>query len=268
MKIRPLDDGRTEITFRQSWLNTYMDCPELARREAFEGLRSQDTDATAMGTGMHAGAEHHLGTGEGYKESLEAALTAFEALAPTLRWVQVKSVDTALRYVTTCFDTWWHDVRPLLGKPVGIEHSFNVLLWEDDQYVVRLSGTMDYVDDLGIIWDWKTANDADKYGRKAWEHKRWSIQPTVYTYAWWVDTGEFAPFTFAAALKGATRKPAQFVTVVRDETHWAWLRTQLMPIIKMWEAGLDEWPMRDLHVLCSPKWCPAWDTCKGALVTM
>lgn len=268
MQVEALEDGRKQITLRQSWLNTFFNCPELARREAFEGLEGTETDATAIGTAMHAGAELAVTGAYDYKSCLDYALSEFERLAPEVRWVQVKRKDTALQYVQTCFDTWWADVRPLLGEPLGIEHTFNVVLWEDDDYVVRLSGTMDFVDDLSIIWDWKSAGDADKYGRNAWEHKRWSIQPTVYTYAWWVETGEVVPFTFAACLKGPTRRPAQFVTVTRDETHWDWLGQQIRPIIDLWEADLKAWPLRDQHVLCSPKWCPAWDTCKGQAVTL
>lgn len=268
MQVEALEDGRKEITLRQSWLNTFFNCPELARREAFEGLESVETDATAIGTAMHAGAELAVTGAYNYKSCLDYALSEFERLAPEVRWVQVKRKDTALQYVQTCFDTWWADVRPLLGEPLGIEHTFNVVLWEDDDYVVRLSGTMDFVDDLSIIWDWKSAANADKYGRNAWEHKRWSIQPTVYTYAWWVETGEVVPFTFAACLKGFTRRPAQFVTVTRDQTHWDWLGQQIRPIIDLWEADLKVWPLRDQHVLCSPKWCPAWDTCKGQAVTL
>jgi hypothetical protein len=266
MRIVYDDQGRKTYVLRQSWLNTFFDCPELARQIAFEGLVDAGSDATSMGTGLHAGAEHHLNTGAGYEECLEEAKRAFIECTTEegFRWVQVKSVDTALKYLEVCMFTWWRDVRPRLGKPVAIEHRFKVPLYTTDDYDVILSGTIDYVDDNGIMWDWKTANDADKYGkRKQWEHRRWSIQPTTYTYAWWWETGEYAPFIFAACLKGANAKDAQFVDVSRNEQHWDWLKRQMVPIVELAEANLSAWPLRDQHVLCSPKWCPAWDTCKG-----
>lgn len=271
MKIATLEDGRTEITMHQSWLNTFANCPELARRTAFDGLDDPGSDATAIGTGLHSGAEHHLLTGAAFDACYDMAVESFrhEVSLDGFQWVQVKNESTALTYLRVCLMTWFSDILPQLGTPVAVEHRFKVPLYEDDKHVVMLGGTIDYVDDLGLIWDWKTAMDADKYGkRKQWEYKRWSIQPTPYTYAWHHETGEYAPFIFAVTLKGAQQKPAQFVTVERNETHWAWMERQVRGIVTLWEAGLSEWPLRDTHVLCSPRWCPAWTTCKGKYVTM
>lgn len=260
------DDGT--YTIHQSWLNTYFNCPELARREMLGLVGHQETDATAIGTGLHAGVEHHLRTGSTYHEALKVAQDAFvECMKhPDARWVQAKNGSTALRYIDSCLQAWWSDIRPRVGRPVAIEESFKVQLTDR----IWLGGTIDYVDDLGLIWDWKTANDADKYGRKAWEIKRWSVQPTAYTFAWCELTGETAPFIFAATLKGATPRPAQMVLVERGPAEWQWLAHQLEAIVDMREQqGVDApWPMRDQHVLCSPKWCPAWDVCKGSLVTL
>jgi hypothetical protein len=271
MRLEIAEDGTRTWVLRQSWLNTFFDCPELGRREAFDGLKSTGTDASAMGTGLHAGAEHHLLTGAPYAECLEKAIQAFMDATEEegFRWVQVKSMDTAIQYIGVLLTTWWNDVRPKVAPPLVVEHRFKVPLTDYNGTEVLLSGTIDYVDTNGVIWDWKTANDAEKYGkRKSWEHKRWSIQPTTYTYAWHHETGEYAPFMFAACLKGNQPKPAQFLQVERNETHWEWLKAQARSIIELAEANLSGWPLRDQHVLCSPKWCPAWDQCKGALVTL
>ena len=262
MRVTEGPDG-TVYTFHQSWLNTYMNCPEQARLDTHAG----HTDATAIGTALHWAAEGVLRHGWGLAEARRQAVLMFTDLVNEdagVRFVQVKTPDTAIAYLSSCVDAWWHDVYPCLGAPVAIEHEFSVWLDDYDGIEVRLGGTIDYVDDNGIIWDWKTAGDADKYGRKAWEHKRWSIQPTVYTYAWHHLTDEYAPFVFAACLKGPQRKPAQFVTVERAEGHWEWLRKQIRTIIDQAHASPDgPWPLRDQHVLCSPKWCPVWDQCKG-----
>jgi len=270
VRIATEDDGRTRYTIHQSWLNTFFDCPELARRIAFDGLDDSGSDATAIGTALHAGAEHYLKNGgASYEDCYEQAVIAFryEANLPGFRMVQVASEDTALKYLGVCLRTWFNDVLPKLGSPVAIEWSFKIPLYERDDYTVYLGGAADYVDDIGIMWDWKTAMDADKYGkRKQWEHKRWSIQPTTYTKAWHHETGENVPFIFAACLKGAQPKPAQFVQVDRDESHWAWLQHQIDPIVQMARSDLTVWPMRDQHVLCSSKWCPAFSECKGKYV--
>jgi hypothetical protein len=272
VRIATDENGRSTYTIHQSWLNTFFDCPELARRIAFEGLWDPGSDATAIGTALHAGAEHYLRNGgASFDDCYEAAVVAFraEVALEGFRWVQVKSEATALNYLRVCLQTWFNDVLPRLGAPVAIEHHFKQPLYSTDTYDVMVGGAIDYVDDNGIMWDWKTAMDADKYGkRKQWEHKRWSIQPTVYNYAWWKETGENAPFIFAACLKGTQPKPAQFVQVDRDESHHAWLRAQIVPIVEQTLADLSQWALRDTHVLCSPKWCPAWDTCKGMHVTM
>lgn len=262
--------GKPTITLHQSWLNTFFNCPELARRIAYEGLDDPGSDATAIGTGMHAGIEHKLHNPEAtYDDCYGAAVASFhhEASLPGFRYVQVKSAGTALGYLDTCLTTWWTDVHPIMGSPIAIEWSFKILLYETPEYDVYLGGAVDCVDDNGTMWDWKTAMDAEKYGkRKNWEYQRWSIQPTTYTKAWHEETGEHAAWMFAVCLKGAHPKPAQFVPVSRNAEHWAWLHTQIVPIVDLGMSGLKAWPLRDQHVLCSPKWCPAWDTCKGLQV--
>lgn len=264
--------GRPFVTVSQSWLNEFFNCPELARRKALTGLKDGGTDATAIGTGLHSGAEAHLIHGLGFDACLEAAIASFrkEAQHPQFRYVQVGTEATAIKYLTTCFTSWWNDVRPKVGKPLAIEWPFKVLLYAEEHYDVYLTGVLDCVDDNGIIWDWKTANDAEKYGkRKHWEYQRWSIQPTAYDLGWFRETGEHATFIFACVLKGASTKPAQFVPVTRDDTHAAWLEAQIRPIMALVQAlPQGPWPLRDQQVLCSPKWCPAWDDCKGKFVTM
>lgn len=268
------DNGRKSTNISQSWLNTFFNCPELARREVFEQLESSGTDATAIGTGLHSAAEAHLKDGADYDQCLDAAVASFrhEVSLPGFRWVQIKSEDTAIKYLTTCVNSWWDGVRPQLGAPVAVEWKFKTLLFTRTdkgagELDVYLSGALDFVDDNGIIWDWKTAGDADKYGkRKAWEYERWSIQPTAYTLGWFRETGEYAPFTFAVVMKGAQPKEAQFLTVERDERHWAWLTRQVESVMDLAESRLSGWPLRDQHALCSERWCPAWSTCKGAFI--
>ena len=272
MKITHADDGRIVYTFRQSWIGSFLRCPELARREAFDpDFVSGGSDATAIGTAMHAGAEHNLRESATFDECLDKAVAEFdyETTLPGFRYVQVAKRETAITQVQNTLDVWYHQIRPKVGIPISIEDKFSVELYSDEHMVIMLNGTMDCVDDHGMMWDWKTANDKEKYGqRKAWEYQRWAVQPTVYTYAWYVLSGEIVPFTFAVALKGKPNQDAQFLAVDREQHHWDWLAEQLRSVINMYatmgEAG--PWPLNDQHVLCSPRWCANWADCKGAII--
>ena len=75
---------------------------------------------------------------------------------------------------------------------------------------------------------------------------------------------EFAIPTFAVVTK--TPEPiADTFDTTRTHGHAAWLLEQLRSFVAMREGmSVDvPWPKNDQHALCSQKWCPAWDTCKG-----
>lgn len=267
-------DGRLQVTFSQSWLNTFMECPEQARREMAGTLPYSPTDATAIGTGVHAGIEHVLKREDG--NPLDAAIAAFDAEVQHInfRWVQVKKKDTAYSHIQQALDAWATHIFPQLGEPIGIEEPFRLFLCSGEDrgvpWVAYIEGTWDaeFADGL---WDWKTAGDERKYkdgfGGEGWKLKRWAIQPTVYTLALATKYDDFSPkeFTYAAMVKGTDT--CQVLNVQRDESHWAWLREQVASVMALIVSDVDPWPLNDHSALCSPKWCMAWPTCKGAYVT-
>ena len=63
---------------------------------------------------------------------------------------------------------WYNEVFPLL-KPLQTEHTFDVPLIEDDQRIVRLTGTIDLVE-ADRLWDWKFPGRA--YSRDKWQYER------------------------------------------------------------------------------------------------
>ena len=68
--------------------------------------------------------------------------------------------------------------------------------------------------------------------------------------------------------KGATPGPPESVLVKRSPHNWDWLRVQVENMLTVQHALPDgPWPITDSHVLCSPKWCPVWDSCKGGFVS-
>jgi hypothetical protein len=131
--------------------------------------------------------------------------------------------------------------------------------------VITIAGTMDYVDEFECIWDWKTA------GREyeAYEYKRYKIQPTVYTFALAHELGLHDhpevvdwEFSYGISIKSG-RKTNQMLHVTRNNGHWSWLQEQFVAIGNLILADLPTWPLNDQGWWCSPKWCSAWDQCKG-----
>jgi hypothetical protein len=253
------------MVFHQSWLNTFQKCPEQARLSMRGELPRVETDATAIGTSLHAAIEHALLMGADYDECLNEALLKFLELSelPHFEWKQVATMATAQRYIANCFTAFYRWVLPTLGEPLSIERYFKVPLDEYRGYKVMLAGTWD-VEFHDSLKDWKTA------GRpyEAWEVDRWYIQPTAYAYAHSVLRGGPMPaFEYIVHLKGATVQPPQRLLVQRHEGHVEWLRQQLRRIIDLYEAtehGERAWPLMDQSWHCSPKWCSVYSECKGA----
>jgi hypothetical protein len=182
-----------------------------------------------------------------------------------IRWVK-RTPERARGFGMLCLETWHDHLMPYL-VPVATEVPFDkILLWHDDHRTVTLTGTVDYIDRHWGLTDWKTASRP----YVAWEKERWAIQPTVYCHV--ASLGTFdsvAPdlnpeqFTFAVMVDGEDEP--QLVTVGRPRDEWAgWLQKQVLSIVPLIEQGIDPWMRNDQSALCSPKWCPVWDVCKGA----
>jgi len=266
MKVEQVD-GRTVYTFRQSGVGEFLLCNERARVNWLGLVEDGPTDATAIGTAVHAGAEAILrGMGPEYGLSVALDTLGQEWAHPLFRAVQTKGFVTAVRYVESCLQAWYEGVYPQLGEPLFIEHYFNLPFGEGPNgSEIRLAGTMDFGDHIGP-WDWKTAGDDRKYGNEAWKLSRWAVQPTTYTWAVYelgLTTVTPVTFTWAAMTKGS-RSNVQLVECQRGPADWAWLRSMLYGIAELHEANLSKWPVNDQHALCSAKWCANWSNCKGA----
>lgn len=278
MGTHGLDIDGSTYTFHQSWLNTFANCPEQARLELVGQLPRESSDAAAIGQALHTGVETVLRDGGELGDAIEAATERFfwETEQEGFRWVQVKTVDTAARYVSTLVNSWYRDVYPQLGDPIRLEDKFDVPLEIGHDRIIRIAGAYDFIDHSGI-WDWKTANRP----YEQWEVDRFKIQPTVYSAAYAVECLNEATnggasilslspidFTYAVGLKGRPpREPFQLLTTTRGPEEWKWLTHQLHRIIDLVEADLERWPLNDQGWHCSPRWCSAWDECKGKYVT-
>jgi hypothetical protein len=259
-----------EHVIRQSWLDTYFECPEQARLVWTGRYPYDQTEAAAKGTAVHAAIQAVVEHCAGFDEALTEGLDTFRKLSAEegFRWVKVKREDTCLKHIEGGLTSWWTHVRPTLGATIWCEEQVKLLFHEDDERIIWLSGTPDYADSSGLK-DWKLSANQDKYGRDAWKLKRWGIQATVYAtmarHLGLYGPEDDVPFEWVAlSQKGG--KP-QLVPTTRTLGDERFLREQVISLVRVIEQGTDHtWPLRDQSALCSPDWCLAYPTCKGQYV--
>lgn len=263
-------DGRRLFIFSQSKLKQVDTCPERGRAVLLGEMPDHATDSTALGHAVHEVIELCLADiieGQGawrLADMIEVAESTFndEMDDPEARWVKVKTPATIHAQLARCLTTWYELVLPTLD-PMAVEVNFGPLtIHEDEQRVIQVRGQIDYIDRIAGLADWKTA------GRKwdAWEHQRWDVQPTMYTWAKaqaqfdFIGPDVIAPWTWHVLnVDGSYQK----IETTRGPNDWAWLKDRCVVIAKQLEANLESWPLNDASALCSPKWCGLWSSCKG-----
>ena len=139
-------------------------------------------------------------------------------------------------------------------KPVQVEEYFNLLFHEDDNRVVKFSGTIDLVEE-DRLWDWKFPSR--DYSRDRWQYERWDVQSMAYCWAKGISNFSYA----IMHPKGVGR-----MDIVRDEGHTDWLRQKVLGLCHLVESEMTKYPLGDDGWWCSEKWCPAWTRCKGATI--
>lgn len=272
--------GRLVHTFRQSTLGDLDDCPEKGRLVMTGQMPRIETDAAALGTAAHYGIEaglHHLADqGEPLlpHELHELMVQEFDRIAelPNFEWRKYKR-PKVVAYLESVAEVFYNEAYAEM-RPVGIEIPFdNIVIYEDDERVIQLQGTIDLLDEQLGAADWKTAGDARKFARgfggEGWKLDRWGIQPTVYIQALLTmglldPDQESWPFTFLAFHLGARETAVlQRLTVDRHRGDLAWLVDKCLSWAHLIEAEVAPWPKQDNHALCSELWCDAWASCKG-----
>lgn len=275
-----VEDGVTTFRFRQSWINTLYKCPEQARREMLGLTVRTVNDAMSMGTAVHAGIEALL-RGHTTHDSLLKSTTVMDEIIGgsegEFKWEQTRGRDEALNLIRYALMSFYKHTLPTVGTVASIEQSFKVELDRRDrpeetmfrfpdpeQEVLELTGTHDMANTDHVLWDWKTANRE----WQAWEPKRFYVQPTVYNYAYFVETGILPTFNYIVFNKNGKVTQPQVVPVTRTQEDFDWLRHQLWAVVDLYKAtngGAVAWPMLDQGWHCSPKWCPVFAAgeCKG-----
>jgi hypothetical protein len=264
------DKENNRLYVRQSWLGTYLTCPQRSRYELVMPNMRRGSDATAIGTGVHSAIEGYLG---GIVDDLDAMqdLARTEVIKEledeTIRRTEIsEDYDHMINCVNAMVDGWWNTIRHLVPKGGLIEHKFQAPLGVNSNGIeLWLEGTMDYVSPDGTIWDWKTAS-RNYYAK---EKQKQSHQATCYIAAartlGLVDNGdEPTLFRFGVMIRNETPK-VQIVTVDRGPNQVEWLRRQIASVAfsaTTVPTHMD-WPINDQHNLCSQKWCEFWSICKG-----
>lgn len=244
-------------------------CAERARLTMTGAMPKVENDAASVGTAVHTGIELAInawlddGVPLALSAAREAAHTHFAELVAldNFRWVKFKP-ETARTFIDGALAVWHDRVAPTL-RPMATEVSFGPLaLHEDEHRIIEVTGSIDYLDERWGPVDWKTASR----DFQEWEYDRWGLQPTVYCWALtelgYENAGSFEFVVFVR--KNNTEVNLQRFSVRRHEGDFAWLRERALGIAHLIEADVPSWPRNDNTALCSPKWCPAWDACKGA----
>lgn len=273
-----------EYTFHQSQTGQFDLCPERGRALYFEEVEDFGNDSGLHGTCMHTSIEgslkSKLSTGYGlpYDDMVELYMAELNTGLgdETIQWIRhtpEQLQDRGMKDIRI----YQREIEPLVD-PMVLEYKFSdktserqgvappdapaVLLYEDDEYRIKIAGAIDCVDTNGVIWDWKTATRS----YQGWEKQRWAAQPTFYTYAW-QQIGQGAipsepwQFRYAVILKNGE---VQHLLVERTQEHVEWLKFKLLKLVRSLEASPEGLPLNDNGWWCAPEWCPAWNVCKGA----
>lgn len=261
-----IDETQKRIYVRQSWLGDMAICPERARLGHVRPDLRTGSDATIIGTSLHAGIESVLDNrSKEFGDMLEVVANEYETLEKTNYKKTNIDEEKIPAYLESMSLAFYNDILPNVELGGSVEHYFQAPLGiEIDGYGVWLEGTMDYITPSGVIWDWKTSSRT--YNIK--DKQKSAVQPTVYADAA-VQLGLCPdyPVQFRYGIMVRTETPkSQIATVERTEQHGLWLRHLVRgAVTSALKTGYnDNWFMNDSSTLCSQAWCSYWEICKGA----
>jgi hypothetical protein len=241
-------------------------CPERARLGHVRPDLRTGSDATIIGTALHAGIESVLDNrSKEFGDMLEVVANEYETLETTNYKKTNIDEEKIPAYLESMSLAFYNNILPNVELGGSVEHYFQAPLGiEINGYGIWLEGTMDYITPSGVIWDWKTSSRT--YNIK--DKQKSAVQPTVYADAA-VQLGLCPdyPVQFRYGIMVRTETPKhQIATVERTEQHGLWLRHLVRgAVTSALKTGYDDnWFMNDSSTLCSQAWCSYWEICKGA----
>ena len=252
-------DGRWVHTWvRQSSIKTSDMCLERWRTDIFGLVSERIKDASTLGTVCHTVAEDALNVVIDDPECvmpLESIADAFdyywEEAVPTIEvWNNYTPASAAVAGLEKL--TNWHDEVYLQVKPKLVEHTFDVPLIDNDERLVRMTGTVDLVEE-NRLWDWKFPGR--DYTRERWQYERWDVQSIAYCYAMGIPN-----FSYAVMHPDGVGR----MDLERGQQHFDWLREKVSALCRLLETQTGPYPLGDNGWWCSEKWCENFARCKGA----
>lgn len=273
-------DDEGNISIRQSWLDTAFRCPERGRQAIIRpDWDSLSSDSAIIGTATHAGIEARIGGADPYG-AINVSLAA--ETAGGVKWTKYTTMAELHDNAVRCYRAWEKSILPRLEDFAGFslldgartEVQFKVPLYTHrDGRTVSITGTVDFVPNSPVLWDWKTASAKFRHHEK----QKYAIQPTIYSLAaikGGLDSEDHPKvnyvwpmtFVYGIAVRGAQKAVPQVMAVRRTEEHALHAIERIKGLVDLaLDYGLDKrWPMNDDHFLCSQTWCPWWSVCKGA----
>ena len=251
-----------EHRFRQSWLNTFLACPEQARTIRNGTAIDVAGSKAVRGTAVHAAIETALTARmAGYELTTDDILEAFhwswDSLVDSIgKWNKgATTPEATIEGAETMVRVWCAEVFPYLN-PVGVEKSFEFVLYEDEARRISLYGTRD-LDEADLTWDWKTGQHDREY-----LIRRNDLQSMIYTLARAHERGDLEspqPFRYCYLTDGEV----EIIDVTRTSQDWAALVPMCNSIADLVEGKLPSWPLRYDGWKCSDDWCPNWANCRG-----
>ena len=251
-----------EHRFRQSWLNAFLDCPEKARTIRNGTAIDVAGSKAVRGTAVHAAIEAALTARmAGYELTTDDILEAFhwswDSLVDSIgKWNKgATTPEATIEGAETMVRVWCAEVFPYLN-PVGVERSFEFVLYEDEARRISLYGTRD-LDEADLTWDWKTGQHDREY-----LIRRNDLQSMIYTLARAHERGDLEspqPFRYCYLTDGEV----EIIDVTRTSQDWAALVPMCNSIADLVEGKLPSWPLRYDGWKCSDDWCPNWANCRG-----
>jgi hypothetical protein len=263
-------------------LDTAIRCAERGRLDAFFPVR-EEGDAAFAGTSAHAAFEAYLG-GHINVDAIEEfardfarqgavnGVTQDDGTVLPITYKSFSGADEMIYHAGNCARGWVQDILPVLqsrGEFLGDQEvKFEFEAFEHRGWTVIFQGTVDHVPHYGnVLWDWKTSGSDYKQKDK----QMFAVQPSVYGAA--AVNGcfgrEFAlpiDFYYGVCIRLATKARGQIVHVRRTQGHIDWLYRKARTFVNLFmDVGPDnEWPTDEEHFLCSQKWCPWYEQCRGA----
>lgn len=260
-------EGRIDVYLRQSWLSNARDCLEKARHLIHN--ESVSSDAAAIGTAVHAGAEVACLDGSASDTHVvAAAVNEWNKIISTepIKWVKFNE-ESGRAEVARLAQSWHNNLRKYVQSPRFVEHTFEVCFdsfeHQGENVFVMMKGTIDLVQ-FDSLWDWKTSSKKYSWRDKQNDSIQASVYAAVAVQEGWLQYP--VAFNFGVLVRGTN--DSQVVTVKRDESHTEWLKSQIRSTVRMaLSVGTDvQWPTNDTGGLCSPVWCDNWGSCKGSLL--